>query len=43
VENEKSTLYDLEYVENTEKNVEKIDKNHCLTWNMVRNTEKRGK
>jgi hypothetical protein len=43
VENEKSTLYDLEYVENTEKNVEKIDKNHCLTWNMVRNTGKRGK
>ena len=42
VENEKCTLQDQIYGKKTEKTW-KMRQKHCMTWNMVRNTQKRGK
>jgi hypothetical protein len=42
VENETQTLYELEYGKKWWKTW-KMRNAHCRTWNMTRNTEKRGK
>ena len=43
VKDEKNTLQDQDYREKTEKTRKMRQKKHCLTWNMARNTQKRGK
>ena len=40
-ENERQTLYDLEYGEKSDK--EKTENSHGRTWNMTRSSEKREK